>query len=103
MTIVAMIVGFAVWIGNPYYVQMRRVNAVLAEFPEIRKVWLCTNDDVTLEVEKLYFSTVDRPEVTFGIDGIDGASRSEIRKRLKDALRERRPVTRPNYATRHRR
>lgn len=82
-----------------YYVQLRTVNSVLAEFPEIDKVWLCTNDDVTLEVEGLWFSTLDQPEAVFEIGyGIDGASKSTIRTRLRKALRERRPVTLPAHA-----
>jgi hypothetical protein len=102
MTFVAVIGGVTLLVRSFYYVQLRRVNTVLAEHPEICMVWLCTNDDVTLEIEEMYFSTVDQPEVTFGIDGIDGASKSEIRRRLEDALREKRPVTRPNYATQYR-
>jgi len=101
VTLIALIAGVIGWVRNLYYVQLRAVNSVLAEYPQIDKVWLCTNDDVTLEVEQLYFSTVDQPELTFGIDGIDGASKSEIRKRLQHALQERRPVTRPYYATQY--
>ena len=79
-----------------YFVQLRTLNFVLAEFPEIDKVWLCTNDDVTLEIEGLWFSTVDQPQAVFGIDG---ASKSEIRKRLRRVLVERRPVELPPRAT----
>jgi hypothetical protein len=83
-----------------YLAQLRTVNSVLAEFPEIDKVWLCTNDDVTLEVEGLWFSTVDQPQVVFGIDyRIDGASKSEIRRRLRQVILERRPVELPARAT----
>ena len=102
VTLVALIAGVVGWIRNLYFVQLRTVNSALAEYPEIDKVWLCTNDDVTLEVEQLYFSTIDQPELTFGIEGIDGASRSEISKRLQDALQEKRPVTRPYSATQYR-
>lgn len=83
-----------------YYVQVHTVDSVLAEFPEIDKVWLCTNDDVTLEVEGLWFSTFDDPQVVFGIEwGIDGASKSELRRRLRRVLLERRPVELPARAT----
>jgi hypothetical protein len=58
------------------------------------------NDDVTLEVEGLWFSTFDQPEAVFRIDyGIDGVSKSEIRRRLKQVLVERRPVELPARAT----
>ncbi|HET6880813.1 MAG TPA: hypothetical protein VFI31_11700 [Pirellulales bacterium] len=52
-----------------YYVQLHTVNSVLDEFPEIDNVWLCTNDDVMLEVEGLWFSTVDQPKAVFGVEG----------------------------------
>jgi hypothetical protein len=101
VTLAAMICGLIAWLRGQHYVQLRTVNSVLAEYPEIGNVWLITNDDVTLEVEHLYFSTIDQPGVTYGIYGIDGASKSEIRKRLDDALRERRPVARPGYAAQY--
>ena len=82
-----------------YYVQLHTVDSVLAEFPEIDKVWLCTNDDVTLEVEGLWFSTCDDPQAVFGIEwGIDGASESELRSKLSQVLLERRPVKLPARA-----
>lgn len=84
-----------------YYVQLRTVESVIAEFPEIDRVWLSTNDDVTLEVEELWFSTFNQPRAVFEIHGIDGASKSEIRTRLRQALLERRPVTLPARATYH--
>jgi hypothetical protein len=87
-------------IYDGYHIQLHAVDSVLAEFPEIDDVWLCTNDDVTLEVEGLWFSTVDQPGIVFGIDyGIDGASKSEIRRRLRQVLQERRPVELPARAT----
>jgi hypothetical protein len=87
-------------IHDGYYVQLHTVNSVLAEFPEIDKVWLSTNDDVTLEVEGLWFSTVDQPGAVFEIEhGIDGASQWQIRKWLRQALWERRPVKLPAHAT----
>ena len=99
VALIALIAGVIGWVRNLYYGQLLTVNSVLAEYPEIDKVWLCTNDDVTFEVEQLYFSTIDQPELTFGIEGIDGESSSEIRQRLRRTLQERRPVTRPNHAT----
>ncbi len=98
VAVVALSCGFIAWLRGQYYVQLRTVNSVLAQYPEIGNVWLVRNDDVTLEVEELFFSTVDQPGVTYRIDGIDGASKSEIRRRLEDAMRERRPVTLPNFA-----
>jgi hypothetical protein len=98
IALVAMICGLFAWVRGLYYVQLRRVDAVLADYPAINKVWLCTNDDVTLEVEQLYFSTIDQPQLILGIDGIDGASKSEIRERLNRALQDRRPATRPTWA-----
>jgi hypothetical protein len=86
------------WILGLYYVQVRRVNAALSNYPEIDRVWFCTNDDVTLEVEQLYFSTVSEPQHIFMIDRIDGVSVFEIRRRLDRALRERRQVTLPRCA-----
>jgi hypothetical protein len=81
-----------------YYIQLHTVDSVLADFPEIDKVWLWTNDDVTLEVQGLWFSTVDQPAVVFGIEGIDGATKSDLRKGLKRVLLERHPVPLPAYA-----
>src|SRR5689334_9677082 len=70
-----------------HYIQLHTVNYVLAEFPEIDKVWLCTNDDLTLEVEGLWFTTVDQPEAVFGIEqGTDGATRTQLRNELKRVL-----------------
>jgi hypothetical protein len=86
------------WLLGLYYVQVRRVNAALSNYPEIDRVWFCTNDDVTLEVEQLYFSTVSEPHHIFMIDGIDGVSVYEIRRRLDRALRERRQVALPRCA-----
>jgi hypothetical protein len=74
---------------------------VLAEYPEIDRVWLMTNDDVELEVEAVYISVVGQPGLTFGFGGIDGASKSEIREHLDRALLEKRPIQRPNYVREH--
>lgn len=82
-----------------YYAQLHTVNSVLAEFPEIDKVWLCTNDDVTLEVERLWFSTFDQPDAVFEVEHwIEVASEQEIREWLQQALVERRPVKLPARA-----
>jgi hypothetical protein len=89
------------WFRSEYYVQLRTVDSVLAEFPQIERVWLCTNSDLTLEVERLFFSTVDRPGLILGVDWIDGASKSVIRERLRQALREQRPVRLPSNAWQH--
>lgn len=95
VTFAALLCACASWIRYGYFVQLRTVNSVLAEFPEIDRVWLCT-----LEVEGLWFSTFDQPEAVFGIDyGIDGVSKSEIRRQLKQVLVERRPVELPARAT----
>jgi hypothetical protein len=82
-----------------YYWGLNAVNAVLAEHPEIDRVWLSINPDVTLEVEGVYFSIVGQPNVIFHSDGIDGTTQEEFRERLERALRERHPVPRPEYAT----
>lgn len=95
---IAALCGGLVYDG--YRVQLHTVDLVLAEFPEINRVWLCTNDDVTLEVEGLWFSTIDEPDAVFGIEwGLDGASKAEIRRQLRRALMERRPVELPARAS----
>jgi hypothetical protein len=86
-----------------YYVQLRAVDGVLSEYPEIDRVWLITNDDVELEVEQVYFSTDAEPELIYRSDGIDTVSTLEFRTRLERALREKRPVELPTYVTEHRR
>lgn len=98
--IAAIVVGFISWVRNLYYVQVRTVTAVLAEYPEIDRVWIGTNDDVSLEVQELYFSVVGEPNLSFGVYGIDGASKSTIRQKLDDALREKRPKKRPTHVYR---
>ena len=82
ITWAAIICGLFAWVRGLYYIQLRRVASVLAEFPEIDKVWLGTNDDVILEVEQLFFSTVDQPQSIFHIGNIEGDSKSEIRNKL---------------------
>ena len=80
-----------------YYWQLHDVRAVLVEHPEIDRVWLETNDDVQLEVERVYFSIKGQPDLTFHSYGIDGVSKWEFRKRLERALNERQPVVRPPF------
>lgn len=99
VTLAALVCGCISLFREGYLVQVRTVSSVLAEFPEIDKVWLCTNDDVTLEVEGLWFSTVDQPGTVFGIEwGIDGASALEIRNELRQILLKRHPVQLPARA-----
>src|SRR5262245_35182022 len=95
--IIAVIAYGVYWVQDLYYYQLRDVRAVLNEYPEIDRVWLGTNDDVFFEVENVYFSTKDQPLSTFHCPGIDGASKSDFRKRLVRALEERRSVSLPNY------
>jgi hypothetical protein len=102
VTIVALIGGFVGWFRHLHYVQIRKLNAVLAEYPQIDKVWLITNDDVTLEVEQVYFSIAGEPGLIFKCGGIDHVGPLVFKNRLEAALRRMRPVTLPNYATEHR-
>lgn len=99
VTLFALFGGCIGWFRHAYYVQLREVKAVLAEFPEIDRVWLSTNDDVTLEVELVYFSLKNLPEATFMSQGIDGATKPEFRRRLQEALREKQSVDLPSYVT----
>jgi hypothetical protein len=46
----AVIAWAAKLMNDGYYIQLHTVDSVLAEFPEIDKVWLQTNDDVTSTV-----------------------------------------------------
>ena len=101
VTLAALFCGCIAWVRSFYYVQVRRVDSVLAEFPEIDKVWLFTNDDLTLEVEGIWFSTLGQPRVIYEVKGAtDGASKAEIRSLLKQALAKRHPVQLPARATR---
>jgi hypothetical protein len=102
VTILAAVGGVYAGISRMYYVQVRRLNAVLADFPQIDEVWLATNDDATLEVEEVYFTVREKPGVIFKIDGIDGAASSEIRSCFERALREQVPASRPSWVTKHR-
>ena len=100
----AVVDGCIVFARETYFVQLRTVASVVAEFPEIDQAWLCTNYDVTFEVDGLWFSVVDQPGVVYGIGwGIDDLSDWEIRKRLTQALVERHAVELPysvNYRLR---
>jgi hypothetical protein len=99
---VALVLGSIVFLANLwhslYYVQVGTVRSALAEHPEIENVWVCTNDDVELEVEALFFTIAGRPGEVLGIGGIDGASKSKILEELHRALREDRPTQIPAYA-----
>jgi hypothetical protein len=88
------------WLRGVYLIQVRTVESLLTEFPEIDRVWLSTNDDIMLEVEGLWFSTVDQPNVIFEAEGmLDGASKSKIRELLRQALFKRQPTPLPARAT----
>ena len=102
-TVAAVVFAALASLRGCYYVQLRAVDAVLAEYPEIDRVWLSTNDDVTLEVEEVFFTTVSDPNTIYRCRGIDGASKSELRTGLQRALREQRPVALPAYLLEHRR
>jgi hypothetical protein len=97
ITIVAALSAFVAWAQGLYYIQVRIVRSVLAEYPQIEKVWLATNEDVTLEVEQAFFSLAGVPGVILAIDGIDGASKSEIRERIERALNAKQPVQLPDW------
>jgi hypothetical protein len=98
VTIFALLAGGIGWLRYAYYVQVRKTKAVLAEFPQIDRVWFVTNDDVHLEVEIVYFSVTDQPGLILESLGIDHASKALFRQRLQEALRERVPVNLPSYA-----
>jgi hypothetical protein len=96
VTAIIAVISYGVyWARNDYYSQLRAVSGVLAEHPEIDKVWLGTNPDVQLEVEQVYFSIVGQPDLTFYTYGMDGSTTREFRERLERALQERHPVPRP--------
>jgi hypothetical protein len=85
------------WALNFQNAQLNDVRDVLADYPEIDRVWLGTNEDVQTEVEQVYFTIKGQPHVTFHSGGIDTVSKHEFRKRLVRALKQKRPVTRPEY------
>src|SRR6476659_1743214 len=96
VTAIIAVISYGVyWIRNDYYSQLRAVTAVLAEHPEIDKVWLGTNPDVQLEVEQVYFSIVGQTDLNLYTYGIDGSTTMEFRERLERALQEQQPVARP--------
>jgi hypothetical protein len=96
-TVIALQFGAILWLNHRYLWQLREVRAVLAEHPEIERMWLLTNDDIELEVEQVYFSIQGQPGVTFYSLGIDTQSKDEFRRSLAGALKERQPVVRPDY------
>jgi hypothetical protein len=81
-----------------YYTQVRTVRAALAEHPEIEKVWICTNPDVELEIEELFFTVANEPGVILKIEGIDAASKDVIQAKLRRAIRQQPSVDLPTYA-----
>lgn len=98
--ITTIVAGFSYavnWFNHAYYWQLYDVRDVLAEHPEIDKVWLGTNNDVFLEVEQVYFSIRGQPDLTYDAHRIDGQGKREFRKRLERALKERQPVVRPDW------
>ena len=98
--ITAIVAGFSYavyWCHHAYYWQLYDVRDVLAEHPEIDKVWLSTNNDVDLEVEQVYFSIQGQPDVTYDAHRVDGQDRREFRKHLERAVQERKPVVRPDW------
>ena len=87
--ITAIVAGFSYavnWCNHAYYWQLNDVRDVLAEHPEIDRVWLETNNDVDLEVEQVYFSIKGQPDLTYDAHRIDGQDRREFRKHLERAL-----------------
>jgi hypothetical protein len=98
ITLVALVSGAVGGVRRLYYVQVSQVRAVLDEYPEIDRVWIGTNDDVVLEVEKVFFTVNNRPGAIFQSGGIDYVGEAEFRRRLDQALRERREVELPDYA-----
>lgn len=103
MTITAVLCYVTTRVRDSYLFQLHNVNSVLAEYPNIDKVWLVTNDDITLEVEQVYFSLIGQPRVTFTIDGTQDDTKSEIRRKMDHAMEDKIPVARPHYLTEHRR
>jgi hypothetical protein len=98
--ITAIVAGFSYavyWCNQAYYWQLYDVRDVLAEHPEIDRVWLGTNNDVDLEVEQVFFSLKGQPDLTYDSHRIDGQDKREFRKSLERALEERRPVVRPDW------
>src|SRR5262245_45844659 len=81
-----------------YFKQVRTVRAALAEHPEIDQVWVCTNDDVSLEIEEICFTIVGDPGTTYGIFGTDKQSKSELLTKLDNALKKHETVILPPNA-----
>jgi hypothetical protein len=96
--ITAIIAGFSYAVcrlQKEYYVDVHELNDVLAEHAEIDRVWICTNPDVYLEVEVVYFSIKGDANLTYSCRGPDGLQISEFRKHFERALQERVPVVLP--------
>ena len=103
--ITAILAGFSYAVcrlQNEYYVDVYELNDVLAGHPEIDRVWICTNPDVNLEVEVVYFSIKGEPNLTYCCRGPDGLHISEFRKHFEHALQQREPVVLPmGWAVEH--
>jgi hypothetical protein len=98
--ITAIVAGFSYavyWCHHAYYVQLYDVREILAEDPEIDRVWLATNDDLELEVEQVFFSIKGQPDEAYYSGGIDTVDKREFRKRLEHALKERKPAVLPSW------
>jgi hypothetical protein len=102
VTLVALQLGTILLLNDQYYRQLRDVRSVLADHPEIDRIWLGTNDDVEIEVEQVFFSIQGQPGTTFYSHGIDTVSKDEFRRGLERALKERQPVVRPDYVQEYR-
>jgi hypothetical protein len=95
----AVVGGCIYGVRETYFAQLRTVDAVIAEFSEIDRVWLCANYDVTFEVDGLWFSVVDQPGVVYGIGyGVDDLHESEIRRRVREAILDRCAMQLPHNA-----
>lgn len=81
--------------------QVIATNAVLADFPEIDRVWFTTNDDLQLEVEWVYFTVANNPTEVYVAQGVDHRGKAAFRADLERALTEKVPVLLPSYASEH--
>jgi len=102
IAVIALQLSAVQWLYHQYYRQLHDVRTVLAEHPEIDRVWLGTNVDIELEVEQVYFSIKGRPDLTLYSPGIDTVDKREFRKRVERALKERQQVLVPDYLPEYR-
>lgn len=101
ITIAAILLGGWAFLRNDYYAQIYDLNEVLAQHPEIEKVWIRHNPDIQIEVDAVYFSIAGQPNVTFYARGLDGSNKQDFQERLERALVEQRPVDRPSDVEEH--